>query len=108
MLLELELPFWIDAEDCRVEFGERQLSVDVRNTLRLERTYWRNRWVRSGRAAGARWCRACACLLRHAPPAQRACHASTKPNLPATLCSPSSSPLRACAAARRRARGTTQ
>ncbi|PSC71468.1 heat shock [Micractinium conductrix] len=42
VLLELELPFWIDAEDCRVEFGERQLSVDVRNTLRLERTYWRN------------------------------------------------------------------
>lgn len=43
LLLELELPFWIEHDAVGVAFGERQLAVDVRNTLRLRRTYWRNK-----------------------------------------------------------------
>jgi hypothetical protein len=42
VLLEAELPFWIDAEDVCVRFGPRELLVGVRNTLHLRRTYWRN------------------------------------------------------------------
>lgn len=40
--LNIELPFWIDPEDVRVHFGERELGVQVRNTMHLRRTYWRN------------------------------------------------------------------
>ena len=43
LILELELPFWIDPEDVAVEFGERQLALTVRNTAHVRRTYWRNR-----------------------------------------------------------------
>eukprot|EP00887_Chlorella_sp_A99_P002814 scaffold6.g2814.t1 len=42
VVLELTLPFWIEAEDVRVDVGERELDVAVRNTLRVRRTYWRN------------------------------------------------------------------
>ena len=43
MILELELPFWIDPEDVAVEFGERQLALTVRNTAHVRRPYRRNR-----------------------------------------------------------------
>lgn len=52
MLLELELPFWIEREDVGVDFGRAQLRVGVRNTLQLARTYWRNRSA-GGRLAAA-------------------------------------------------------
>ncbi|KAL4457675.1 hypothetical protein ABPG75_012540 [Micractinium tetrahymenae] len=42
VLLELELPFWIEREDVAVDFGHDRLRVGVRNTLQLARTYWRN------------------------------------------------------------------
>lgn len=43
VLLEVELPFWIDPEDVNVRFTENELVASVRNTLNLRRTYWRNR-----------------------------------------------------------------
>ena len=42
--MEIELPFWIDAADVRVHISDTQLQVDVRNTLSLQRVYWRNRY----------------------------------------------------------------
>lgn len=48
VVLELQLPFWIEAGDVRVRITERELRVDVRNTLHLRRSFWRNRW--EGRA----------------------------------------------------------
>lgn len=42
--MEIELPFWIDAADVRVHITDTQLQVDVRNTLSLQRVYWRNRY----------------------------------------------------------------
>ena len=42
VLVEVELPFWIDAEDVCVRFGEARLEVEVHNTMRLHRTYWRS------------------------------------------------------------------
>lgn len=50
VLLELELPFWIEREDVAVEFGREQLRVGVHNTLQLMRTYWRDRWAACGPA----------------------------------------------------------
>ena len=43
VMLELELPFWIDAGDVRVSVTSLGVSVEVRNTLSIQRTYWRNR-----------------------------------------------------------------
>ena len=42
--LELQVPFWIDANDVRVDIGEHQLKVSVRNTFRFSRTYWMSRY----------------------------------------------------------------
>ncbi|KAL4442949.1 hypothetical protein ABPG77_008440 [Micractinium sp. CCAP 211/92] len=42
VLLELELPFWIEQEDVSVQFGADRLRVGVRNTLQLARSFWRN------------------------------------------------------------------
>jgi hypothetical protein len=42
-MVQIELPFWIDTEDVNVEFGSTVLQVEVRNTLTVQRTYWRNR-----------------------------------------------------------------
>lgn len=41
-MVQIELPFWIDPEDVKVDVGDRELSVQVRNTLNLRRHYWRN------------------------------------------------------------------
>ena len=41
--MELELPFWTDAGDVRVTITSCGVSVEVRNTLSIQRTYWRNR-----------------------------------------------------------------
>ena len=62
MILEVELPFWIDADDVAVEFGERQLALTVRNTLHVRRTYWRNRCGRAARGL----LRVCPALAFHA------------------------------------------
>ncbi|DBA99584.1 hypothetical protein WJX82_005130 [Trebouxia sp. C0006] len=43
VLLEIQVPFWIDADDVRVDIGEQQLHVYVRNTFCFCRTYWTNR-----------------------------------------------------------------
>lgn len=43
LLLEAELPFWIEGDDVTVDFGERHLAVTVRNGLHLRRTYWSNK-----------------------------------------------------------------
>lgn len=43
VLLEIQVPFWIDADDVRVDIGEQQLHVYVRNTYCFCRTYWTNR-----------------------------------------------------------------
>ena len=42
VVVQIELPFWIDADDVRVEVGPAALGVHVRNTLALRRAYWRN------------------------------------------------------------------
>jgi hypothetical protein len=44
VILEMNLPFWIDASDVRVDVTETDLTIDVRNTVHLHRTYWRNRY----------------------------------------------------------------
>ena len=41
-IVQIELPFWIDPEDVKVDVGDLELSVRVRNTLNLKRTYWQN------------------------------------------------------------------
>jgi hypothetical protein len=45
VVLEVPLPFWAEAEDVRVDVGERRLRVAARGGLGIERTYWRNRWA---------------------------------------------------------------
>ena len=62
MVVEFVLPFWIDACDVRVDFGEEALEVHVRNTLRTTRTFWRNRCTLV--CARARVC-VCLCWGRH-------------------------------------------
>lgn len=42
-ILHIELPFWIDTEDVRVDIDEAGISIAVRGSLYLRRTYWRNR-----------------------------------------------------------------
>lgn len=55
VVLEAELPFWIEADDVSVAFGEQQLAVDVRGgALSLRRTYWRNGWGVEGAGAEMR------------------------------------------------------
>ena len=43
VLLELQVPFWIGADDVHVDIGEQQLHVSVRNTFCFSRTYWTSR-----------------------------------------------------------------
>jgi len=40
--MEIQLPFWIDKEDCFVEITPRFVHVRVRNEVELFRTYWRD------------------------------------------------------------------
>lgn len=42
MTVEIELPFWIDSDDVRVQITSHQLSIQVRNEINLTRTYWRD------------------------------------------------------------------
>lgn len=42
--LELQVPFWIDANDVHIDIGEHQLQVSVRNTFCFSRTYWTSRY----------------------------------------------------------------
>ena len=42
--IEIDLPFWIDASDIYVNITSLSITVDVRNTLSIRRTYWRNRY----------------------------------------------------------------
>ena len=42
VLLQIELPFWIDPEDVRVDIGEVDVTVEVRNAYSLKRRYWRS------------------------------------------------------------------
>lgn len=42
VILQIELPFWIDANDVKVGFGEEEIDITVRNNLYLRRRYWRN------------------------------------------------------------------
>jgi len=44
VMMDIELPFWIDASDVRVSINSSGVSIEVRNTLSIQRTYWRNRW----------------------------------------------------------------
>ena len=43
VMLEVELPFWIEAEDVRVQIAPDSLHVGVRNELNLQRSCWLNR-----------------------------------------------------------------
>lgn len=40
VVLELKLPFWIDAEDIRVKFSELGLTIWVRNNFNITRHFW--------------------------------------------------------------------
>lgn len=42
VLLNFEVPFWIDADDVRVDITEEGIIVEVRNELFVKRTFWRN------------------------------------------------------------------
>ena len=45
VMLEFELPFWIEEEDVDVRITDTGLTICVQNELSFQRTYWRNRWV---------------------------------------------------------------
>ena len=42
--LELQVPFWIDANEVHIDIGEHQLKVSVRNTFCFSRSYWISRY----------------------------------------------------------------
>ena len=42
MILQTEVPFWIDPDDVSVEIGEKGIDVKVRNNASVKRTFWRN------------------------------------------------------------------
>ena len=52
VLVQVELPFWIDPGDVLVDIDERRLRVEVKNTLRLERRYWRSAEEEARRGGG--------------------------------------------------------
>lgn len=41
-IVQLELPFWIDADDVEVDITEYAMEIRVKNTVNLRRQYWRN------------------------------------------------------------------
>lgn len=43
VLMEFELPFWIDHDDVRVNITADGVSVDVRNQLSVVRSFWKDR-----------------------------------------------------------------
>lgn len=49
VMLEFELPFWIEEGDVDVQITETSLTVAVRNELDFQRTYWRNRFANTNR-----------------------------------------------------------
>ncbi len=42
VILEFQVPFWIESDDVKVEITPRELTVWVRNELSVSKTYWRN------------------------------------------------------------------
>ena len=42
VILQFEVPFWIDSDDVLVKITETSLTVNVRNFLDVQRTFWRN------------------------------------------------------------------
>jgi len=42
VVMEIELPFWIDKDDCRIDINEHQVSINVRGEKSLRRTFWRD------------------------------------------------------------------
>lgn len=42
--LELNVPFWIEADDITVDILPNSLCVNIRNELDLRRACWQNRW----------------------------------------------------------------
>ena len=42
VVMELDMPFWTDPEDVSVDIKDCDVSVHVRGSLDLRRTYWRN------------------------------------------------------------------
>ncbi len=44
-MMDIELPFWIDTSDVRVSITSFGVSINVRNTSSMQRTFWRNRWA---------------------------------------------------------------
>lgn len=51
--LTLALPFWTEAGDVRMRVGEAGLELDVRGSLHLRRTFWRNECVSRKKRLGA-------------------------------------------------------
>ena len=45
ILMEIPVPFYIDASDVHVNIGVDRLQVSVRNTLAFSRTYWKHRYA---------------------------------------------------------------
>ena len=42
VVMELDTPFWTDPEDVSVDIKDCDVSVNVRGSLDMRRTYWRN------------------------------------------------------------------
>lgn len=42
VVLELDMPFWTDPEDVSVDIKDCDMSVHVRGSLDMRRSYWRN------------------------------------------------------------------
>lgn len=52
VIFELDVPFWIDAEDVDVRITDRHLTVRVRNEYDVRREFWRNKEMEETEARG--------------------------------------------------------
>ena len=43
VVMEIVLPFWIDEEDVRLDISEEGFECEVRNTIHLKRSFWKNK-----------------------------------------------------------------
>ena len=75
VMLEFELPFWIEEGDCSVHITGAELVVVVRNELAFRRTYWPNRYENV--VAGRMNVLLAMCILRvvNQPPHPMCCQA---------------------------------
>lgn len=40
--MDLELPFWVEPDDVRVDIDSHKVEVNVRSSYNIKRTFWRD------------------------------------------------------------------